>query len=71
MTQPKSKSEAVARSGYESRHVYRQGPGAAKAARNLTRRQIGKAIRKHNKWLVEESLITQSESRRTNERQTS
>lgn len=57
MTRPKSKSEAVARSnGYEFRHVYRQGPGAAKAARNFTRRQSGKAMRRHNRLFTDEWL---------------
>lgn len=55
MTRPKSKAEALARSnGREFRHVYRQGPGAAKAARHLTRRQSNKAMRRHNRKLAEE-----------------
>lgn len=54
---PKSKAESTARSnGYEYRHVYAQGPGAAKAARQFTRRQSNKAMRVHDKALVEEAM---------------
>jgi len=57
MTRPKSKAEARARSnGYEYRHVYRQGPGAARAARAFTRRQSNKAMRRHAKALLREGL---------------
>jgi hypothetical protein len=58
VTRPRSKAEALARSnGYEFRHVYQQGPGAAKAARALTRRQSSKAMRRHNKHLADGGLL--------------
>ena len=61
MTRPSSKAEALARSnGYEFRHVYAQGPGAAKAARHLTRRQSNKAMRRHAKRLAGEALQAMS-----------
>jgi hypothetical protein len=57
MTRPRSRAEALARAnGYEYRHVYRQGPGAAKAARTFTRRQSNKAMRRHAKALAAEGL---------------
>jgi hypothetical protein len=57
VTRPRSKAEATARSnGYEYRHVYQQGPGAAKAARVFTHRQSSKAMRRHNKKMAVEAL---------------
>ncbi len=54
---PKSKAEALARSnGYEYRHVYLQGPGAAKSSRHATRRASNKAMRQHGKHLLREGL---------------
>ena len=54
---PQSKAEAIARAnGFEYRHVYRQGPGAARAARRFTRRQSNKAMRSHNRHLMLEWL---------------
>lgn len=56
---PKSKAEALARAnGYEYRHVYHQGPGASKSARRFTRRQSNKAMRRHNRRLMLEWLIS-------------
>lgn len=76
MTRPQSKAEAIARAnGYEYRHVYRQGPGAARAARTFTRRQSNKAMRRHRRWLLEEALAVETAapgagSRRGKTRQT-
>lgn len=57
MSRPKSKAEAQARAnGYEYRHIYKQGPGASKAARQFTRKQSNKAMRRHNAALKDEAL---------------
>lgn len=54
---PQSKAESLARAnGYEYRHVYHQGPGAAKSARRFTRRQSNKAMRRHDRGLMLEWL---------------
>lgn len=54
---PKSKAESIARAnGHEYRHVYHQGPGAAKSARRFTRRQSNKAMRRHDRHLMLEWL---------------
>lgn len=47
---PKTKAESLARSnGYEYRHVYKQGPGAAKAARKATRKASNVAMRRSDR----------------------
>jgi hypothetical protein len=47
---PKTKAESLARSnGYEFRHVYKQGPGAAKAARKATRKASNLAMRRSDR----------------------
>ena len=54
---PKSKAEALARSnGFEYRHVYAQGVGAARGARHATRRASNKAMRTHGRRMVIEGL---------------
>jgi hypothetical protein len=55
---PQPKAESRARSnGYEFRHLYAQGPGAAKAARRFTRKQSNRAMRAHAKQRVSIGLL--------------
>jgi len=54
---PKTKKEGLWRIfGYEYRHIFKKGPGAAKSARNFTRKQCNKAMRSHGKEMASEGL---------------
>lgn len=54
---PKTKAESYWRYwGYEARHAFKQGPGAAKKARNFTRLQCNRAMRVHGKQQIREQL---------------
>ena len=54
---PRSKRESYWRlEGAEYRHIYKQSPGAAKTARNFTRKQCNKAMRAFGKHQIHEGL---------------
>jgi len=54
---PKTKREAMARdNGYEYRHRYQQGTGAARTARRFTRRQSNRAMRQFSRDEIETAI---------------
>ena len=56
---PKSRRESYWRFfGWEYRKIYQQGSGAAKTARNFTRKQCNKAMRTFGKNQVREGMDT-------------
>jgi len=54
---PHSKAESLWRTlGKEARKWWQQGSGAAKTARNFTRKQSNKAMRHNDKTMISEGM---------------